>query len=72
MCSASLTLHDLMDCNQQAPLTMEYSRQEYWRGLSVPPPGDLPDPGIKPMAPEFPALAGGLFTNEPPGKPYPR
>ena len=53
---------------QQAPLTMEYSRQ----GLPVPPPEDLPDPGIKPMAPEFPALAGGFFTTEPPGKPYPR
>jgi len=51
---------------------MEYYRQEYWRGLPVPPPGDLPDPGIKPMAPEFPALAGGFFTTEPPGKPYPR
>ena len=32
----------------QAPLSMEFSRQEYWRGLPFPPPGDLPDPGIKP------------------------
>ena len=42
-----------------------FSRQEYWSGLSFPSPGDLPDPGIKPMAP---VLAGGFFTTEPPGK----
>ena len=45
---------------------MEFSRQEYWSGLPCPPPGDLPNPGIKPVPP---ALAGGLFTTEPPGKP---
>ena len=45
---------------------MGFSRQEYWRGLPRPPPGDLPDPGIEPT---FPALAGGFFTAEPPGKP---
>ena len=39
----------------QAPLSMEFSRQEDWSGLPFPPPGDLPDPGIKPMSP---ALAG--------------
>ena len=50
----------------QAPLSMGFSRQEYWSGLPFPTPGDLPDPGIKPM---FPALAGGFFTTEPPGKP---
>ena len=32
----------------QAPLSMEFSRQEYWSGLPWPPPGDLPDPGIEP------------------------
>ena len=32
----------------QAPLSMGFSRQEYWSGLPCPPPGDLPDPGIKP------------------------
>ena len=46
----------------QAPLSMEFSRQEYWSGLPCPPPGDLPDPGIKPMSPVSPALAGGFFT----------
>ena len=45
---------------------MEFSRQEYWSGLSLPPPGTLPDPGIKPMSP---CWTGRLFTTEPPGKP---
>ena len=35
----------------QAPLSIGFSRQEYWRGLPFPSPGDLPDPGIKPRAP---------------------
>ena len=46
----------------QAPLSMGFSRQEYWGGLLFPNPGDLPDPGIKPMSPVSPALAGGVFT----------
>ena len=50
----------------QAPLSMGFSRQEYWSGLPFPSPGDLPNPGIKPRSP---ALAGGFFTTEPPGKP---
>ena len=50
----------------QAPLSMEFSRQEYWSGLPFPNPGNLPDPGIE-SAP--PTLAGGLFTTEPPGNP---
>ena len=50
----------------QAPLSMGFSKQEYWSGLSCPPPGDLPDPGIKPASPE---LASRFFTAEPPGKP---
>ena len=47
-------------------LSMEFSRQEYWSGMPLPPPGDLPDPGIKPMPPE---LAGGFFTTEQRGSP---
>ena len=43
----------------QAPLSMEFSRQECWNVLSFPPSGDLPDPGTKFMSP---ALAGGFFT----------
>ena len=50
----------------QAPLSMGFSRQEYWTGLLFPPPGDLPNPGMEPMSP---ALAGGFFTAEPPRKP---
>ena len=45
----------------QAPLSMEFSRQEYWRGLPCPYPGDLPDPGIEPVSLMSPALAGGFF-----------
>ena len=55
----------------QDPLSMEFSRQEYWSGLPCLLPGDLPDPGIKPMSLVSPALAGGFFTIEPPGKPIP-
>ena len=40
----------------QAPLSMEFSRQQYWRGLPFPTPGDLPDPGIKLACPLSPAL----------------
>ena len=50
----------------QAPLSMEFPRQDYWGGLPFPSPWDLPDPGIEPMSP---ALAGRFFTTEPPGKP---
>ena len=53
----------------QVPLSMGYSRQEYWSGLPFPPPGDLPDPGIEAASLASPPLAGGLFTTEPPGKP---
>ena len=49
-----------------------FSRQEYWIGLPCPPPGDHPNPGIEPTSLMSPALAGGFFTTEPPGKPvYP-
>ena len=44
---------------RQAPLTMGFSRQEFWGGLPFPPPGDLPDPGIEPASPMFPALQAG-------------
>ena len=46
----------------KAPLCMGFSRQEYWSGLLYPPPGDLPDPGIKPVSLTSSALAGGFFT----------
>ena len=50
----------------QAPVSMEFSRQEYWSGLPFPSPGDLPDPAIKPMTL---ALQAGSLPSEPPGKP---
>ena len=56
-----------MDCTRQAPLSMGFPRQEYWSGFPFRSPGDLPDPGIEPASP---ALAGGFFTTEPPGKPH--
>ena len=46
----------------QAPLSMGFSRQEYWSALPCPPPGDIPHPGIKPASHISPALAGGFFT----------
>ena len=50
----------------QAPVSMGFPRQESWSELPFPSPGDLPNPGIEPASP---ALAGGLFTTESPGKP---
>ena len=46
----------------QAPLSMGFSRQEYWSGLPRPPPGDLPDPGFEHASLTTPALAGRFFT----------
>ena len=64
------TLCDPMDCVAcQAPLSMGFSRQQYWDGLTFSTPGDLPNPGIKPGSLESPALAGRFFTSGPPGKP---
>ena len=71
MCSVAqscLTLGDPWTVACQAPLSMEFSRQEYWNGLSFPPVGDLPNPGIKPTS-VSPAWAGRLFTTEPSEKP---
>ena len=49
----------------QAPLSIEFSRQEYWSGLTVPSPGNLPAPRIEPVSP---ALAEGFFITAPSGK----
>ena len=67
MCAKSLqsclTLCDpLWTVARQAPLSMGFSRQEYWSGLPCPPPGDLPDSGIEPASLMSPALAGRFFT----------
>ena len=67
MCSKSLplclTLCDPMDCIAcQVPPSMGFFRQEYWSGLSCPPPEDLPYPGIELPSLLSPALAGRFFT----------
>ena len=71
-----LSLSVVSDCLQphglvahQAPLSMEFPRQEYWNELSFPSPMVLPRPGVEPESLATPALAGGFFTTEPPGKP---
>ena len=51
---------------RQAPLSMGFSRQEYWSGLPFTSPGDLPSPGIEPGSP---ALQADSLSSEPPGKP---
>ena len=52
----------------QAPLSMGFSRKEHWSMLPCSPSENLPDPGIEPVSPASPALAGGFFTTEPPEK----
>ena len=49
----------------QAPLSMEFSRQEHWSGLPIPSPKDLPNPGIEPRSP---TLQADSLPSEPPGK----
>ena len=53
---------DPMDLAHQNPLSMGFSRQQYWSGLPFPSPGDTPKPGTESV---FPILAGGFFTTEP-------
>ena len=64
--SNSLRPHGVVAC--QAPLSIGFSRQEYWSGLPFSPPGDFPNPGIKPRPLMSPALAGRFFTVAPPGR----
>ena len=61
------TLCNPMDCACKAPLSMGFLRQEYWSGLLLPSPRDLPDPRIKPMFLMSAALAGGFFLTASPG-----
>ena len=53
-----LTLCNCIDCSPQVPLSMGFSRQEYWRRLPCLPPGDIPNPRIKPLSLMSPELAG--------------
>ena len=54
---------------RQAPLSMEFSRRDYWSGLPLPPPGDFPDPGMEHMPSVSPTLAGGFLPTKLLGKP---
>ena len=56
-----LTVCEPLDCNHQAPLSMGFSRQEYWSGLPFPFPGDFPHPGTELKSPVSPALVGRFF-----------
>ena len=67
MLSCSVMSDSICTVAHQTPLSMGFSRQEYWSGLPFSPPGDLPNPGIGPASP---ALAGRFFSTEPPGKPH--
>ena len=62
------TLCDPIDGSPQAPLSMGFSRQEYWSGLPFPSPGHLPDPMTDPGSP---VLQAHSLPSEPPGKPAP-
>ena len=66
VCGQSLSCVQLFESQWslacQAPLPMEFSRQEYWSGLPFPSPGDPPDARMEPMSPVSPAFAGGFFT----------
>ena len=55
---------------RQVPLSMGFLRQEYWRGLPFPPPGDLPHPGIKPRVPGISCVSRQLLYNERPQHSY--
>jgi len=59
------TLCEPMNCSLPGSSVHGFSMQEYWNGFPCPPPGDLPNPGIKPTSP---ALTGKSFTSESPGK----
>ena len=50
---------------RHATVSVEFPKQEYWSGLQFPAPEDLPNPGIEPISPVSPALAGGFLTTTP-------
>ena len=72
LCSTGSTLFEPVNCSHQAPLSLGFSRQEYWSGLPFPTPGIFLTQGWNPLSVGSPALAGRLFTTLPPGKPKAR
>ena len=69
LCLVMLSCHRPWTVASQAPLSMGFSRQGYWSGLSFPSSGDHPDPGIELTSLASPALASRFFTTVPPQKP---
>ena len=69
VCSVIWLFVTLWTVTCQTPLSMGFSRQEYWSELLYPPPGYLPNPGIEPVSLASPTLADRVFTTAPPGKP---
>ena len=69
VCMYSVVSDSLQSQDFQSPLSMEFSRQEYWSWLLCPIPWDLPDLGIEPMSPaHVSCIAGRFFTTEPLGE----
>ena len=70
LCCAELcsSVFDPMNCSPPGSLSMGFPKLKYWRVLPFPPPSDLPDPGVKPVSPMLPELAGRFFTIEQTGK----
>ena len=64
-----LTLCDPVDCSLPGSSNHGIFQARILECVAFPPPGELPDPGIEPVSPASPALAGGFFTNVPPRKP---
>ena len=65
----STRFQTILGTGVSSQLSMGFFRQEYWSGLPFPPPGDLPDPGIKPVSRVSPALAGGFLPAKSLGSP---
>ena len=72
MCVKSLQLYPTlcgpMDCSRQAPLSMRILQARILEWVAMPPPGDLPYPGIKPLSPESTCIANGCFTTNATGE----
>ena len=70
MCARILSRVQLLAISwtSQAPVPMEFSRQEYWSGVPFPTPEDLSDPGMEPVSPAAPALQADSLPAEPQGK----
>ena len=68
---SSSTLCEPMDSSLPGSSVHGIFQARILEWIAIPPPGNLPDPGIESTCPASPALAGGFFTTIPPGEPYP-